>query len=135
MEQTRARPDGSSGEGSRMTQLKSGSGCGISGWDYPDYPRVCPIEERQKGGLSLRPACIVSGCSQHPGKLVAAQKRQRDLSGLEPARAQEVDLVVTSKGLQAGHSDGQFMYIEWHRYYCSILQRRIRRNREICRFS
>jgi len=50
VEQTRARPDGSPGEGSKTTQLKSGSGCGISGWDYPDYPRVCHIEERQMGG-------------------------------------------------------------------------------------
>ena len=39
-----------------MTQLKSGSGCGISGWDYPDYPRVCRIEERQKGGPCVQPA-------------------------------------------------------------------------------
>ena len=39
-----------------MTQLKSGSGCGISGWDYPDYPRVWRIEERQKGGPCVQPA-------------------------------------------------------------------------------
>ena len=127
VEQTRACPDGSPGEGSKTTQLKSGSGCGISGWAYPDYPRVCHIEERQTGGPCV--LCAVSGHASTQATLWLQRKDNETFQGEnqpEPTR-----LTWRLPPSCSGHSDGHLMCIERHRYCGSSLQTRILRNREV----